>query len=162
MTPDDLAEIRARHEDATPGRWEPHVVSYRYQIEPFYDGLVGSSPTVMLLVGDDDETRQEAQAQAQRNAVFVAAAHQDVPALCDDLEAAWKQIALLEGLLRESREDDAAFCAGYLEGQRSRFQEAYRILEDGTSKGQSHSDLLRQLLTALEVLTPYDASAARG
>ena len=81
MTPEQLAEIRARAEAATPGPWEC--------IESFPPGEFALAarppdevgPLTIAIVGNDD-----AWEDAEANTQFAAHARTDIPALLDYIE----------------------------------------------------------------------------
>lgn len=87
MTEQELNEIQARADAATPGPWEhrgksvrTHVAKTDYGAPSGWDGgicnTLGASPAFNF-----DPLCRKKTAQAQTNAVFIAAARSDVPAL---------------------------------------------------------------------------------
>lgn len=91
MTPEHRAEIRARVDATTSGPW---TVRDLYVIAP---GDVHIADFEWLADGDEEW------AEFQANAVFVAAARQDVPALVDEVEQL--RAALAEVKLRTVQRD---------------------------------------------------------
>ena len=89
MTPEQLAEIRARSEAATPGPWEciesfppgEYALAARPPDEAF--------PLTLAVVGNDD-----AWEDAEANTQFVAHARTDIPALLDYIEELEAKLSL--------------------------------------------------------------------
>lgn len=111
MTPEQLAEILARAEAATPGPWGSYTggtyadiaadltmtgrssYSYRQKIAQLEDEDFWDDPAHE----DADESRASEQMAA--NAVFIANARTDVPALVAEVEALRKQVTELKTAL---------------------------------------------------------------
>ncbi len=83
--PVDIEAIRARANAATPGPWGTGH-NDTYVSGPLTDGewdwIIGDIP-----VDDGQEQEDYRGHRIKENCIFVANARQDVPALCDDVEA---------------------------------------------------------------------------
>lgn len=87
---DRIAEIRARHEAATPGDWtvKPPIKGW-IDITAMLGGPVAhpNPPVGVACIRPDRHSHN--------NATFVAAAHQDIPWLLSQLEEAMKHVRTL-------------------------------------------------------------------
>lgn len=95
MTPEQIAEIRARAEATTPGPWRARDAEFFQHI------ILGPGPTDEL-----GESRPQVVAATQNvgwrsNAEFIAHARTDVPALLDALDAAEATVARVRGLVED-------------------------------------------------------------
>lgn len=108
MTDEQIKEIRARADAATQGKWEVYeIVDAHDEDDDPEDFVYARGMRVVggagLNKGEDIERFDKA------DAAFIAAAREDVPALCDALAARDQRIAELVKLLRDiDDENDAA------------------------------------------------------
>lgn len=97
MTPEQLAEIKARAAAATPGPWE--YIENRFNVEDDNGDHIGSIRAIearMWIAAVDDVHPPE---EAEGNALFIAHARTDIPMLIDEIERLRAENArLIDGL----------------------------------------------------------------
>ena len=99
MTQEQINEIRRRCDAATPGPWISKNKSVRTLLSDGEERALNSAPTgwqggICNCLGCSkwvDDKNHSINDQAVRNAKFIAAARQDIPALLEALEAERKQ-----------------------------------------------------------------------
>lgn len=81
MTPEHLAEIKARVEAATPGMWKVNIDIRDAHVTMGVENSYIDAPKKRLAYVWDTDTRE-----GKANAAFIAHARQDVPALVAEVE----------------------------------------------------------------------------
>jgi hypothetical protein len=100
----DLDAIEARAKAATPGPWEVDSLAIA-------EVVTGDCESVALCAERKEwaeanrETHTAQRDGRRRNAAFIAAAREDVPALCAEARRLTDENAALRALLREARHD---------------------------------------------------------
>lgn len=117
LTEDELRDIEARAEAATPGPWFVVGDTWRAADQAPYvlsgtDDPHGGNPLCDMLLPDtydSDDAADEAEARAEADARFIAAARQDIPRLAAALREAWEdgkrlqdEVGNLEAAVRQA------------------------------------------------------------
>lgn len=101
MTPERIAEIKAREGKATPGPWGLEYVELRVLVE---------GESLCLVCGQDRRQNEE-------NALFIYHAREDVPALLAEVER-WQRVAryLAKKLTHDDGSENSGFPSGKWQG----------------------------------------------
>lgn len=100
----NIPEIRARCEAATEGPWETRPIDdcdppgYRYNV---YSVDNGGGWQICSLAGGTDSHELADDIEEQANADFIAAAKQDIPALCDHIDKLQSELSDAHKALRD-------------------------------------------------------------
>lgn len=111
MREEELAEIRARCEAATPGPWKSEDgwgVGLRYgrNARAYHAAGARGWPVLFRCQSENDMSAQLSKSQRQANCDFVARAREDVPALLKEIERLRTALAEVATLPAE-RADEA-------------------------------------------------------
>lgn len=120
MTQGELEAIRERAKAATPGPWE-------YDGEGFLES--GGGTVAVVYTADDFDGDAVDASSFDANGPFIAAARQNVPALCDALAEAWDYLARFAN-------DSDQYRLGELAGRAAAVAEIEAI-RDGWAEKQS-------------------------
>lgn len=108
MTPAELAAIRERANNATPGPWEASEAVDETEFGSYV--AYGVAPIAPLeWYSDSDAAHTALDVMDKADAEFIAHARTDIPALLDHVETLATQVAAVRELHREGRN---SCCAG--------------------------------------------------
>lgn len=102
MTAQELAEIKARAEAATPGVWKVNTDIRDPHVTMGVENSYIDSPKIRLAYVWDTDTQY-----GKANAAFIANAHQDIPALAAEIERLRSGLSTIESRWREASQDSS-------------------------------------------------------
>lgn len=121
ITPERIAEIKARAERATKGPWEAERDGDRvYVVAPSQHYFTGCYAVLQA---------REPEADFEANVLFAAHARQDIPDLLGDLDAAQEQLESKDRFIQMHRSDLAE-----MEGIAKQAQERERALREALGR----------------------------
>jgi hypothetical protein len=83
----DLEAIRARHAKTTQGPWVAKITGVNCWVDsPTAQTWIGEARIAVFVGERRGPAKPKVDPQEAANAEFIAAAHQDIPALCDEID----------------------------------------------------------------------------
>lgn len=99
----DTTELRRLHAESSGGEWKAVENScyceIRHDNGEYFSQIGDMCASVHIGIPEGTENEQGNRALSTANATFIAAAHNAMPALCDELDAARSRVAELEAMI---------------------------------------------------------------